>query len=1050
MRSLVTLFFLLLALSHGGASAQSTEIRGPKGVDNSEQGRAIGPIKPSDTLWRIAAKVRPDNSVTMYQVMVALYEKNPNSFLDNNLNHMRDGAYLQIPSMREIRTVDPQQAKAKSEQDDKLWAGLKTASAAGNKAGASATSTTTTTDKQASAARQQQAALAKQELELELERLKQQQNERLIELQQQLSASVSNAESILADNDRLRAQLQKITEQLTQVKAQLDEKDAELQQQLQQFMAERKAMARQQQIQQEQNAGWFNALPGWLSLLLMMTLPALAILALVVVFLKKRNQGEDSKPVAEEPLMDMSQPIAATRPTSGLDELDLSKGDDTLEDLPLDDTLEERLDDFLDEPLDEPLDDPLDQPLEDPLEDPLGDMFAEQGIQLDEGSDDTLYDDNDDGKSIDSLLEQDELDDLLADDDLLFGDDGKKDISPEEAVLQQNFDLPSDDMEALSDDEIDDLFATEAPSSVEPALDDLLDTLPEDLPEYSDERENEVLPEDVSELSAEPSAELSAELLPEDLPELSGEQENEVAKVVEDVADEFDIDDLLDEVQDEQDESVAEPSAEPSAEQSDELSVELSAELLPEDLPEHSAEQENEVLPEDLPELSAELSAELLPEDLPEHSAEQENEVLPEDLPELSAEHSAEVVEEVADEFDIDDLLDEVQQGDDTLDELEEEGLSELDEAEPTKKSAQLLEDELDEALALSDDLDAGDDPLAQLDEPLAEEDSGDASMPSAELSPEPSAKLSPELSVETSNTALSGDNLAESAASLDAVDADLDIDLGDDPLLADDDLESQSNADLLSEQVDLGDVNNPSAQLEDYPELEMDEQFSSATEQQLSEAMADADEFDIDAMLAAEYDEDSALDDEQLDEDFLADLSETDFDAMLDELAESPAQSQEHSPEGDDIAGDLDLQALLHDGDNELADLEEAADAAQNTNDAQPAEVTPEAVTDSEGNYVDIDELLAQSDDAELDDEPYKDANMDVGLGEFDDLLEDTPKTDVDTEDGGYSAKLDLARAYLEIDDVDSALEALQEVLDNGPQTLQQEAQALKERLQS
>ena len=388
-------------------------------------------------------------------------------------------------------------------------------------------------------------------------------------------------------------------------------------------------------------------------------------------------------------------------------------------------------------------------------------------------------------------------------------------------------------------------------------------------------------------------------------------------------------------------------------------------------------------------------------------------------------------MEDLADEFDIDDLLDEVQQGENPLDELEEQEEKKLSETDKAELNAQPLEDELGDALALGDDLDAGDDPLAQLDE-LFEEQSSALPETSSELSAEPASE------------ALSADSLGESLDVLDsdADDTALEIDLGDDPLLADDDLEEQTNLESFDEQVDLGDVDNPSAQLEDYPELEMDEPFSSATEQQLSEAMAENDGFDIDAMLTAEYDEDSALDDEQVNEDFLADLSETDFDAMLDELAESPTQPLER----DDIAGDLDLQALLHDADDDQASSDAAGDEQAGTENATMAGET--SAKDQADAYVDIDDLLAQSDEAELDDEPYKDANMDVGLGEFDDLLEDTPKTDVDTQDGGFSAKLDLARAYLEIDDVDSALEALQEVLDNGPQTLQQEAQALKERL--
>ena len=42
--------------------------------------------------------------------------------------------------------------------------------------------------------------------------------------------------------------------------------------------------------------------------------------------------------------------------------------------------------------------------------------------------------------------------------------------------------------------------------------------------------------------------------------------------------------------------------------------------------------------------------------------------------------------------------------------------------------------------------------------------------------------------------------------------------------------------------------------------------------------------------------------------------------------------------------------------------------------------------------------------------------ADMDVGLGDYDSLLAGDNPMDVDTQSGGYSAKLDLAHAYIEI----------------------------------
>ncbi|TKB45090.1 FimV/HubP family polar landmark protein [Thalassotalea mangrovi] len=66
-----------------------------------------GPIKASDTLWKIANAYRPDDSVTNYQVMVALFNTNPNAFVNNDINALIQGQYLRIPSLEEINQVVP-------------------------------------------------------------------------------------------------------------------------------------------------------------------------------------------------------------------------------------------------------------------------------------------------------------------------------------------------------------------------------------------------------------------------------------------------------------------------------------------------------------------------------------------------------------------------------------------------------------------------------------------------------------------------------------------------------------------------------------------------------------------------------------------------------------------------------------------------------------------------------------------------------------------------------------------------------------------------------
>ena len=64
----------------------------------------------TDTLSDIALRVRPDNSVSMQQTMLAIQQLNPDAFVDGNINNLRSGQVLRIPSLAEIQSLDPRAA----------------------------------------------------------------------------------------------------------------------------------------------------------------------------------------------------------------------------------------------------------------------------------------------------------------------------------------------------------------------------------------------------------------------------------------------------------------------------------------------------------------------------------------------------------------------------------------------------------------------------------------------------------------------------------------------------------------------------------------------------------------------------------------------------------------------------------------------------------------------------------------------------------------------------------------------------------------------------
>lgn len=68
-----------------------------------------GPVKNKENLWIIAESFRPPYT-TMSQLVMAIYEKNPGSFFDNNINRLKPGSTLTIPSEEEIRATNHRSA----------------------------------------------------------------------------------------------------------------------------------------------------------------------------------------------------------------------------------------------------------------------------------------------------------------------------------------------------------------------------------------------------------------------------------------------------------------------------------------------------------------------------------------------------------------------------------------------------------------------------------------------------------------------------------------------------------------------------------------------------------------------------------------------------------------------------------------------------------------------------------------------------------------------------------------------------------------------------
>jgi pilus assembly protein FimV len=281
------IFSILLQICSVNATAETTvRLKGPKSTENPDRSR-VGPLTPNDTLWRIAEEVRPHPGLNIYQVMYAIYLKNPQSFLDDNFNHLNIGSFLAIPNVDEILLVDAVDAQRKSEEDDRIWADrVRAAAAAKVKQGVNA-------------AQQKDVDKAKQEIKKELIRVEGQQQGQLLDLQEKLAESKVTVEAVLADNTALKDKLDQLADQMLLMKSQVD-KDSEIQHQLQLLVAQQAEMLAQQkaQIEREQQGTnfaelWQNISSSSLTWVLLASLPTLFVLFAVLGWIKRRTRKSE-------------------------------------------------------------------------------------------------------------------------------------------------------------------------------------------------------------------------------------------------------------------------------------------------------------------------------------------------------------------------------------------------------------------------------------------------------------------------------------------------------------------------------------------------------------------------------------------------------------------------------------------------------------------------------------------------------------------------------------------------------------------------------------
>ena len=1080
------------------ANSQQGNLRGPKNssprysdpqpqTQRVTQSDTYGPIVSSDTLWQISQNYRPNSSLSIYQVMQAIYDINPGAFQQNNINLLKNGSILKMPSEAYIYNVNKRQAQEKAQLDIQNL-----------KSNISNISNKPTEQKSNAAALEKTRELIEQKLGA----IDEAQNRQFMAIRKQFSESINSAKSILDENKKLSERLNKVNAGIEDMRSEEQQKSLQMDQ-MGQSIEELLEKSRQEDAVKaaqmaEKDTSW---LDNPITLILLFTLPVLLALTAFAYWMVKRKvpevikQEEDDvgdfslEPFANE-MDDLSDSLSDKLSAETGNELDDAFGDsieekfeegtDVVEQDDLDSIFDEDdLDSLFDEDDDlladaqNNADSDLEKILlvedEQQIDTDAADMGYEEDEPLltpdDETIENSLFEDSDDineeflqnldkeiisqsekldtvtGILIDELEQIEQIGSMLPDDDELLGEEESQ------LGIQTLDDLAEEIDEDVLVDELDtqdtELDVSEVLKEAQQQI--VAEELAE--PEQADEAEELAEPEqaDETEEFAEPEQADEAEELaePEQADETEELAEPEQADETEELAEPEQVDEaeeLAEPEQADEAEELAEPEqadeaeelAEPEQADEAEALVEPEQSVAAEELaePEQSDEVEALVEPEQADEVEALIEAEqsVAAEALAEPEQADEAEELAE--PEQADEVEALVEPEQADEAEAliepeqavaAEALVEPEQSDEVEALVEPEQADDVEaliEAEQSVAAEELAEPEQSdevEALVESEQSDApeelaepeqADEVEALTDESIDEEDEFDT-------------ELKTNFDIPADNEASLDEDQLEKAL---------------------EDFEKEELDDLLedltsNEPASISSLNDLAFSADDFVTKDESNQSFSSHPPTLddSESIDDFDDSELDNAFDETIDG-LSFDSSQNSSDELDDLPGLGDWLVEDEV--KPNQKQTNATEDDGIIEELEgssfdeiLESIDLEDDSSLDEDDTGFDIATLLDETPKSEDLDISEQDTE-EFLDVEALLSESFDA--DDETDKVLDLDIPLEPFVNEQDNLEMIDVDADDG-LGAKLDLAHAYIEIGEDDSARELLDEILRKG-----------------
>ncbi|WP_261841108.1 FimV/HubP family polar landmark protein [Aliamphritea ceti] len=567
------------------AAPQPAPVVPSKPVSNI-QSRADGKsevyVDVNDTLWHIAEQNRPSKNISEAQMMLAIQRKNPDAFTNGNVNQLKAGVVLKMPTLEEAQKLTPKQAKEEFWRQTAVWkqntgkASKKQQLDSSKKGDVSVKKATPAEPVAesgqlkivASAAESAENAMADEQSGEMLKAAESELASKNTQLESDLSAALETVDQIQRENEELSGRVDALAQQMESLQRLLELKD----QQLAALQAELDAAKKQQldaelAAQQEAESGILPTIMGVLKdfglYIAAGGAALLALIGLLVFFLKRRkDKDEEEGAELEQAVVDAEADIgeaalAADDEVASAD-VDAEEMASEAEEIAVADEVDlDDLEDLTELDLEMDLDDSFaENPLEEVDADPLDETIDDQEFDL-------------------GLDDGEELDVDLAELDIADVEEAVEPATVAADPLEDDFDLDLDmdidepfaaaeapaaeaEPEEMADLEIDDALDAILEEDDDASIDDVLAEIDDNDLEFSaapvvEEELDDDLTADLDDVLAEAedgdSLDFTPQALPEDEPETVAAVEGESADELEfdlSASEDDDDDDLVD------------------------------------------------------------------------------------------------------------------------------------------------------------------------------------------------------------------------------------------------------------------------------------------------------------------------------------------------------------------------------------------------------------------------------------------------------------------------------------------------------------------------